>query len=176
VTRGILTLVVAVLAVGCRQGEGAPADPSPPDAGAASAEAPVEPLDLPLAWTRLPLLPPGVQPAGWGAARAEWRTATVAYAAGDMARASRGFMAAASALRAEQEGEAEGRVASAGRCLAYENAARALEADRDRSGARALLEGAADEDPACRHTAAVRIARLENARTASASVRKAGAP
>src|SRR5687768_5293952 len=65
------------------------------------------------------------------AARTAWQTATTAYSRGDVVRAAESFLDAARHLKAEQpqrseaEPEPIARTFTAGRCMAYENAARA---------------------------------------------------
>ncbi|MEL6188552.1 MAG: hypothetical protein AAFU79_28350 [Myxococcota bacterium] len=131
---------------------------------------PLGPRDLPLAWSRLPLLPRRLKPRGWKLALGTWRTATTAYAKGDLRVASERFLTVAEQLSGPQRGAAR-RVRITGRCLAYENAGRALVAARDDAGARALLKAAAEKDPDCQNSIALRISRI--AREAPATVETA---
>lgn len=165
----------------CRRGETAPADASTGSEPAAAAtsspadkeEAPLERLDLPLAWIRLPLLPSGVRPKSWQTALSQWNTATTAYARGDLDVASDGFLGVAETLNTDEAGTV-GRVSATGRCLAYENAARALRSAGRPHRARALLKDAGAKDPGCKHSMALRLSRLNRVATASSSVRRAG--
>lgn len=104
---------------------------------------------------------------------ATWRTATTAYAQGEPEAASERFLEVAELLRTSAAG-AEGRVSATGRCLAYENAGRALDAARKPERTRAVLTAASVADPACKHTLGVRLARLDRAETSSSAIRRAG--
>ena len=65
-------------------------------------------------------------------------------------------------------------LADDGRCLAYENAGRALRVSGKPEEAKQLLQQAAEQDPGCRHSIALRISHINRTDTASSSVRRAG--
>lgn len=162
--------------LGCQRGEGAP---TAEDAGRRpSAPKLIKRPEEPLAWNRLPLLPSGLEPAGWRQALDTWETATVAYATGHFETAAQRFLIVAETLMPQQEEVVKdgpaARVSSAGRCLAYENAARALRAGGQTAKALVLLKEAKGRDPACKHSLALRISRLDRLDTASNAVRRAG--
>lgn len=131
-----------------------------------------EPL-LPILWSRLPLLPPDLRPSGWTKATQAWKTAMSAYENRRFKAASRYFLESATALRDAKNPSSAERVSITGRCLAYENAGRALRAARQPQQAQILLETAARIDPACKHSVALRIAHIIRTETSSA-IRRAG--
>ncbi len=157
-----LRLGLAAALFGCAQTEAE----APPDAGTKV----LGPPALPLVWNRLPLLPPNVRPEGWSEAEARWATATRAYSRGELELASRTFLAAAEALSSTVAAKAALRVSITGRCLAYENAARALRAGGDLEGTRQLLESTAAADPACQNSLALRVSRLDAETSTTSSV------
>lgn len=141
----------------CRRAE--TATPEGQDAGPEDSGVVRAPLDLPLIWSRLPLLPRSVRPRGWPEALNTWRTATTAYAAQRPREASKLFLGAAELLRGEEDPTAE-RVRTTGRCLAYENAGLTLRAAHDPAGAHALWAQLLEKDPACRSSLELRLSRL----------------
>ena len=129
---------------------------------------------LPLLWTRLPLLPPGLQPNGWSQAVRAWEAATSAYADRKLESASHLFMEVAAALRNSKNTSRAERVSITGRCLAYENAGRALHAAQQTEQAKSLLREAAQTDPACKHSVYLRISYIARADATSTPIRRAG--
>jgi hypothetical protein len=87
-----------------------------------------------------------------------WHTATTAYARGDAVRAAESFLDSARKLKSEGEPEPIARTFTAGRCLGYENAARAWATVRRLSEAQAKLTPLEQADPGCKHS-------IENALT-----------
>ena len=130
--------------------------------------------NLPLIWTRLPLLPPGLQPEGWAEATQAWATATTAFGLSQLDEASEFFLRAAAALRNNTGRNPAARVSTTGRCLAYENAGRALRAAGKSLEARVVLENAGESDPACKHSVALRISHITRSANAPSPIRRAG--
>lgn len=134
------------------------------------AESPRRGTDVPpfldLTWQghrALPMLPEGAGDEAYAAAVRSWRTATTAYALGDGVRAAELFLEAASRLNGG-EPEAIARTFSAGRCLAYENAARAFTAALRFREARERLTPLAASDKACSHSISTALDRLNDER------------
>ena len=135
----------------------------------------VSPETWALAWPRLPLLPPGVRPAGWPQALERWEEAKRAFETADYERAASGFLAVAHVLDVRpSEPRAARRVRATGRCLAYDNVARVYRAAGRPEQAREALAGPSEDDPACKHTIAQRLSRLEGDRPRRRAVRRAG--
>lgn len=167
---GLSLLVTAALTAGllaaCQRSEGAPEPKPAVDAGPAAAEP--TPPDEPLPWDMLPMLPTDSAPRGWGRAHQTWHTATVAYSRGDLRLAAEGFFSVAEILREKPQLGVEGRVASAARCIAYENAALSMRLDDRADEAIEALERAAVADPSCAYSIRGRIARLTRTSTRAA--------
>ena len=108
----------------------------------------------------LPMLPS--DPAkleAYAAATKAWHTATTAYSLGDAVRSAESFLEAAAHLKGGPEPIAK--AFAAGRCLAYENAARAYSAAGRHADAQAKLAAASTADPACQHSIAAAVERLK---------------
>lgn len=129
---------------------------------------PEKPKLPPLSGARaLPLLPSTkAPPAAYASAIARWETATTAYERGEAEAAARAFLSAADALDTE-EPEALARTFAAGRCLAYENAARAFSAGRAFARGKDVLEEKRKADPACRHSITAALERVHRAHLAA---------
>lgn len=103
-----------------------------------------------LAWSAgLPLLPEDKpRSIRYRQATLRWRTATVAFARGDFNDAADSFLSVVKVLRTARPHPHASTFAVA-RCLAYENAGRALSALNDVETARARLLAAIGDDAAC---------------------------
>jgi hypothetical protein len=158
-----LAWTAALVITGCAKlGEA----PPPPDGGLVVRE------DLALRWSRgLPLLPEGSAPEAYGVARGQWRTATTAFSIGAYPEAAAGFLMAAETLRRPDAGPLDDAL-RAGRCLAYENAASALEGAPDPARGMAKLDAARAADPGCRASITRVLDRLAaRTRTATTAAR-----
>ena len=111
---------------------------------------PNAPQPLGLAWgAALPLLPEDKpRSIRYRQATLLWRTATVAFARGQFGAAAHNFFDVAKALQAERPHPHASTFAVA-RCLAYENASRALAYSPDRNAARQTWSEAVAEEAAC---------------------------
>lgn len=123
----------------------------PPSVAPPSRPSPNPALPSLRGWPRLPLLPEGADVPEYDAARLAWRTATTAYARGDAIGSADAFLDVASRLRRHDSPPID-RTFASGRCLAYENAGKALLNARAFALARARLEEITD--PACAHSIA----------------------
>ena len=103
-----------------------------------------------LAWNApLPLLPEDKpRSIRYRQATLRWRTATVAFARGQFPDAATRFLQVAHVLKTERPHPHASTFATA-RCLAYENAGRALSMLADQGAAHRKLLTATDDDPAC---------------------------
>jgi hypothetical protein len=152
-----MRLIVALWAVACAETSSeTPTSNVVMTAPAAEKQAPAR---LP-PWRGHRALPrlPGTVPPAYAAAVRSWHTATVAWSQGDAALAAERYWEAAGHL-AGGEPEPIARTFAAGRCLAYENAARAYAA-AGRS-AEVQVKLTAVSDPACTHSIAGALERLK---------------
>ena len=153
-------MALALSVVACSVLESSP----PPDAGLVVRE------DLALRWSQglpvLPEVPPA--PAEYGVAVGQWRTATTAFSIGAYDDAARDFLAVADTLMRPGAGPLDDTL-RAGRCIAYENAASALEGARDPSTGVASLGAARTRDPGCRASITRILDRL-SVRTSTAAL------
>lgn len=152
---GVRRLAPALLLLfGCKE---AP-PPAPPDGGLVIRE------DLNLPWQAgLPRLPvTSTVPPSWVSAVGQWKTATAAFSIGAYDDSSRAFLAAADALGAVTPDEGVTRTMQAGRCMAFENAARAFEGSSDPEGGIVTLVRARVRDQGCRSSLTRAIDRLSS--------------
>ncbi len=121
-----------------------PSSPGPATDGANGGQRPT------LAWEAgLPLLPEDKpRSIRYRQATLRWRTATVAFARGDFKSAADSFLGVVKVLRTARPHPHASTFAVA-RCLAYENAGRALSALGDIDAARTRLLAAIGDDAAC---------------------------
>ncbi len=91
-----------------------------------------------------------------------------------MEQASLYFLQAAETLRIAENRKRAERVSVTGRCLAYENAGRALRAGNHIIRAQAILQEAARIDPTCKHSVSIRIAHMIRTQTTTIPFRRAG--
>jgi hypothetical protein len=106
---------------------------------------------------------PGPAPEQYLAAVRAWRTATTAWSKNDAARAGDSFFEAAQHLIGGHP-EPIARTFAAGRCLSYENAARAWAAAGRWDDAQEKLTSASAADPECAHSIAGALLRLSDQR------------
>jgi hypothetical protein len=157
-----MRLIVALWTVACAETSSETSTPSSNAVTTAPVAEKQAPVRLP-PWRghgALPLLPAGSGvPPAYAAAVRSWHTATVAWSQGDALLAGEGYWEAARHL-AGGDPEPIARTFAAGRCLAYENAARAYAAAGRSVEVQARLT--ALSDPACTHSIAGALERLEH--------------